>query len=325
MNYIQQTYKGLNDFWRYFLVVIIVFIGWQVIGIIPFTLVGAYHVENHSEFLTEMQDMFLHVGIDSNLYLFVMLISFVFGLVSLILGVEWIHKRKFKTIVTSRENIDWKRVFFAFWLWFFVSVSLMVVGYLLAPEYFTWNFKPVPYFTLLIVSFLFIPLQTSFEELLFRGYFMQGLGILVKNKWFPLLFTSVVFGLLHMANPEVDKLGPLIMVYYIGTGLFLGIITLMDEGTELAIGFHAANNITAAIFITQTWTVFQTEALFVETSEPSIGFETFLPVFVIFPILIFVFAKKYHWTNFSEKLFGKVEKPKSENEDFFEGDSFIEV
>jgi hypothetical protein len=31
-------------------------------------------------------------------------------------------------------------------------------------------------------------------------------------------------------------------VYYIGTGLFLG-ITLMDEGMELALGFHAANNL----------------------------------------------------------------------------------
>lgn len=325
MNYIQQAYKGLNDLWRYLLVVVIVFIGWQVIGIIPFIAVGAYHVENHNEFLAAMEGMFLHVGIDSNLYLFVMLISFVFGLIALLFSVKGLHKRKIKTLITSRKKIDWKRVFFAFWLWFFVSISLMVVGYLLAPEYFTWNFKPVPYFTLLIVSFLFIPLQTTFEELLFRGYFMQGLGILVKNKWFPLLITSVVFGLLHMANPEVDKLGPLIMVYYIGTGLFLGIITLMDEGTELALGFHAANNITAAIFITQTWTVFQTEALFVENSEPSLGFETFLPVFVIFPVLIFVFAKKYHWTNFSEKLFGKVVKPKSENEDFFEGDSFIEV
>ena len=43
-------------------------------------------------------------------------------------------------------------------------------------------------------------------------------------------------------NPEVEKLGYLILVYYIGSGLFLGIITLMDEGIELALGFHFANN-----------------------------------------------------------------------------------
>ena len=33
------------------------------------------------------------------------------------------------------------------------------------------------------------------------------------------------------------------MIYYIGTGFLFGIMTLMDEGTELALGFHAANNL----------------------------------------------------------------------------------
>jgi hypothetical protein len=43
-------------------------------------------------------------------------------------------------------------------------------------------------------------------------------------------------------NPEVSKLGILCLCYYIGTG-FLRILTLMDEGMELALGFHAANNL----------------------------------------------------------------------------------
>ena len=79
---------------------------------------------------------------------------------------------------------------------------------------------------------------------------MQGIGVIVKNKWVPLIVTSVVFGSLHFANPEVDKLGPVIMVYYIGTGLFLGIMTLMDEGMELSLGFHAANNLFTALLVT---------------------------------------------------------------------------
>ena len=34
--------------------------------------------------------------------------------------------------------------------------------------------------------------------------------------------------------------------------------------------------------------------------------EVFFPVFVIYPILLIVFAKKYNWTNWKEKLFGTV-------------------
>ena len=137
---------------------------------------------------------------------------------------------------------------------------------------------------------------------------MQGLGIWVKNKWFPLIFTSVVFGLLHGANPEIEKLGYIALVFYIGTGFFFGITTLMDEGTELALGLHAVNNITAAFFVTTDWTVFQTEALYIDTSEPSVGWEMFFPVLVLYPLMLLLFAKKYNWENWIEKLFGKVEK-----------------
>jgi len=151
-----------------------------------------------------------------------------------------------------------------------------------------------------------IPLQTSMEEYYMRGYMMQGLGILTKNRWFPLLFTSLLFGLLHIFNPEVEKLGYGIMVFYIGTGLFLGIITLMDEGLELAIGFHAANNLTAALLVTADWTAFSTDSLYRDISEPVLGWDILVPVLVVFPILLYVFSVMYNWTNWKERLAGKV-------------------
>ena len=100
---------------------------------------------------------------------------------------------------------------------------------------------------------------------------------------------SVVFGLLHGLNPEIEKLGYIALVFYIGTGLFFGIVSLMDEGIELAMGMHAVNNILAALFVTTDWTVFQTEALYIDISEPSLGAEMFLPVFCIIPCCLFNF------------------------------------
>jgi len=194
-------------------------------------------------------------------------------------------------------------------LWFSISVGFIVVGIFMDSDELIWNFKPIPFFFLVLISLVLLPLQTSMEELLFRGYLMQGLGGLVKNRWFPLLVTSILFGVMHSLNPEVEKLGYGIMVFYIGTGLFFGITTLMDEGTELALGLHAANNIVAAVFVTANWTAFQTDALYVDTSEPSLGWETFVPVFVLYPIILLVLSKKYGWKNWSEKLVGKVSKP----------------
>jgi membrane protease YdiL (CAAX protease family) len=224
---------------------------------------------------------------------------------------KYIHKRTVTSLVTSRKNIDWKRFWFSFLIWGTVVVLLSLIGILLAPENYTFNFNPKPFFILVAISIVFIPLQTSLEELLFRGYFMQGIGVLAKNRWLPLLITSVVFGLLHGANPEVQKLGNITMVFYIGTGFFFGITTLMDEGTELALGLHAANNMIAAFLITTDWMVFQTDALFIDTSEPSVTWEMFVPVFVLYPLMLLLFSKKYGWNNWLEKLTGEIDKPLS--------------
>jgi membrane protease YdiL (CAAX protease family) len=134
---------------------------------------------------------------------------------------------------------------------------------------------------------------------------MQGLGILFRNRWMPLLLTSVIFGLMHLGNPEVEKLGYGIMIFYIGTGFFLGIITLMDEGLELALGFHAANNLVTALLVTSEWTAFQTDSLLKDVAEPGLEWDAYLPL-LLFPLLLFFFAWKYGWTNWKQRLTGGV-------------------
>ena len=118
--------------------------------------------------------------------------------------------------------------------------------------------------------------------------------------------TSIVFGSLHFSNPEVQKLGLGVMAYYIGTGLFLGILTLMDEGIELALGFHASNNIMTALFVTSSWTVFQTESILIDISEPTLGGETFFSLFILYPGFIFLMSRKFDWSGWKIKLFSKL-------------------
>ena len=36
---------------------------------------------------------------------------------------------------------------------------------------------------------------------------MQNLGLITRNRWFPLIASSLAFGLLHGANPEIEKFG----------------------------------------------------------------------------------------------------------------------
>lgn len=301
--FIEQGINKNNDFWKYILGSIII-IGAATLGQIPLSLVFINESLKTNKIPTNTNEALQLL--DSNLSLFLMMLSFVFGFVGLILVVKYFHKQSLLDITTSRKKVDWGRVFYSFTLWTLFTIASTIVIYYMNPGTLVWNFKPVPFALLFIIATVLIPIQTSTEEYVFRGYLMQGFANLSLNKWFPLLMTSVIFGSMHILNPEVDKIGYWVLVYYIGTGLFLGILTLMDEGLELALGFHAANNLITALLVTSDWTAIQTNSLFKDTSSPGGMWEIFIPVFVIFPILLFIFSKKYQWTNWKEKLTGKI-------------------
>ncbi|MCG2611476.1 CPBP family intramembrane metalloprotease [Flavobacterium sp. SM15] len=226
----------------------------------------------------------------------------------LLFWVKFIHNQSITSLTTSRKEIDWGRILFSFSLWGTITAIMTLAVYFAEPEDFVVNFDTSKFFVFLILAIILVPLQTSFEEYFFRGYLMQFLGVLSNTRLIPFVVSSVLFGLMHIANPEVGKLGHVILIYYIGTGFFLGILTLMDEGLELALGFHAANNLVTALLVTADWTAFQTPSVLKDISEPSAGLDVIIPVFVIFPILLFVFAKKYNWNNWQERLFGKLIK-----------------
>ncbi|NAS30097.1 CPBP family intramembrane metalloprotease [Flavobacteriaceae bacterium R38] len=305
--YISQAFKIQHDFWRYVVGTMVV-IGVNLLGQFPFLI--AILLKGDDSVLSMGNDPTAVLNIlDKNTTLFFILLPFALSLIALFFIVKFLHKQSITSLTTSRKKIDWKRVFFAFGLWTIITIITIGADYYSSPENYQLNFKLVPFLILALIAFIFIPMQTSVEEYIFRGYLMQGIGTLTKNKWLPLVITSFTFGMLHIANPEVDKLGYIILVYYIGTGFFLGILTLMDEGMELALGFHAANNLISALLVTADWTAFQTHSVFKDISEPTAGFDVLIPILIVYPILLFIFAKKYKWSDWKEKLFGKVTPP----------------
>jgi len=306
--YIKQAFNVKHNWWLYIAGLAIIFIA-VLLGQIPYTVIL---IAKAVESGLDLQNLDLNQTmtlLESNLNLFLMLLSYAAGLLGVLFVVKYLHKQSLRSLTTSRSKIDWRRFWFAFLFWGIISSTMVLIDHYISPEHYEFNFKLVPFLILAAIALVLVPLQTSFEEYLFRGYLMQGLGVLCKNKWVPLIVTSSLFGLLHIANPEIEKLGYILLVHYIGTGFFLGIITLMDEGLELALGFHAANNLFTALLVTADWTAFQTHSILRDVSDPDISnFEVFASVLIVYPILIFIFAKVYKWNNWKDKLAGSVTK-----------------
>ena len=279
--YIENVLKVKNDWWRYFIGCCVVFIATQI-GSIPFIIAIFSKVGVEGSSQIDQFTMMTVLG-DSNLTLFYFLIPFLFGLLGLFIVVKFIHKQTFLSLTTSRKKIDFSKIVTSFLLACSIVLLSTITSYLISPEDYLFNFELKPFLILAMISILLIPIQTSFEEYIFRGYLMQGIGAIVKNKWIPLLITSLLFGFLHYWNPEIDKLGNLSIIFYVLTGLFLGVITLMDKGMELAIGFHAGNNVFLSLLVTADWTVFQTNSILKDLGEPDLT-SMLVPFFIIYPL-----------------------------------------
>ena len=299
--FLNQALDYKNPFWMYLLgsFVIIIFV---IIGQLPIT----FFITKESISAAGGDPMAALRSLDKNLQLILLLIPFLVGFLGLFLVVKKIHNRSLTSISTSRKSLDWNRIMYAFSVWSLVSILLIFGDYFFNPDSYEWNFNLKSFSLLLIISILLMPIQTSLEEYIFRGYLMQGFSFLFNSRWVALFITSIVFGSLHFSNPEVQKLGLGVMAYYIGTGLFLGILTLMDDGIELALGFHASNNIMTALLVTSSWTVFQTESILIDISEPTLGGETFFSLFILYPGFIFLMSRKFNWSGWKNKLISKL-------------------
>lgn len=296
MNFINQAKKGRGNIGTYLLTIAIVFFTMIVVQIV--TELISVKVLRHSLGA-------IPANANYNAILTLLMIPFAAAFGALVLCVKYLHQQPILSLFTTRPNFDWKRFFTSFFIWGLVMGVFLVLNGLLGYDI-QWNYDSGTFWMLLLIAVLIIPLQTSMEETFFRGYLFQGIGKISKNIWIPILITGLLFGLLHGANPEVKILGYGILAFYIMTGVFLGILTHMDDGLELGLGYHAVNNIFAAVILTNDWQAFHTDALFIDKTPPVFGWDSFITILVLQPLLLLAFSKIYKWGSWKEKLFTKM-------------------
>lgn len=299
--YLEAGKRGLNDAWRYILGVVIVFCGY-FIGQIPLIVVPFIKMQNDvsigSDALEEFEKTmdFSIFGIDKNVGFILLILMFVFALIALYIVVTQLHKKEFRDLIAPNRPIDYRKIAFGFILWLGLSIAGELVSYFMHPETYTFSFDIASFIPLLLISVFILPIQTSFEEFFFRGYLMQGFSNAAAYRWTPIVLSSIAFGLMHSLNPEVAKFGFLTMqTYYVMAGIFLAVVTVMDDGLELALGIHAATNITGALFFTYDGSVLQTDTLF-KTSHINPELMT-IALFVAILIFYFIASKVYRWNN----------------------------
>lgn len=264
--FFESALSGKNAFWRYLVMFIVIFAATNTIGALPLVSVILVKGIRNPEILDTSSENILNLsayGIDPNVGLLLMIFPFIIGILALYLLFKPLHGRKFLSLFSAAGRIRWNKFFMSALVWFILMGIYLYISIMNNPDNFTLNNTSASLIWLIVIAVLFIPLQTTFEEILFRGYLMQGAGAWFRNKWVPLLLTSVLFGLMHAFNPEIKEFGFWVMIpQYVMFGLAFGFVTILDNGIEIAMGAHAANNVFLSIFVTQKSSALQTAAIY---------------------------------------------------------------
>jgi len=178
------------------------------------------------------------------------MIPFLAVLAALLIAARKIHKVRLLDWVCKRPQPAFGKVLFGFLCWGGFLICTVLIQKLVSPNSLRWNFDPALFFRALFLLLLFLPLQVLAEELLFRSYALQGLTARLKKPWLAILLSGIMFGAMHLGNPEIQKHGLSLLTVYCVFGIFLSAITALDGGIELAYGFHLSNNLFSAILVT---------------------------------------------------------------------------
>lgn len=297
MKHLESSFIGQNEWWKYLLLILAAFVGGQFFGAIPFfVVVAVVGISNGGAASTEsLQSLnFAAMGINPTLGLALLIMPFIVSLVLFIVMFKGFHQRSFTTVINGTNTIRWRRVIVGAGVWVVIMAFTLVVDYYLNIKNYEMRLNWRALIPLALVSLLLIPFQAFCEEVAFRGYLAQWVGRITKSRLMVLIIPTVLFALMHGTNPEIEKFGFWVMMpQYFIMGLVYAIISIFDDGIELAMGAHAANNVFISIFVTADGLVFQTDALLkVHEMDPAKDLVTIVLCSIVFCGAL---AFKYRW------------------------------
>ncbi|MBD2023857.1 CPBP family intramembrane glutamic endopeptidase [Leptolyngbya sp. FACHB-711] len=281
--YVEAARWGKYRGWRYVLGLVVILFAWLVVGTGASVLVAIAFSGQPDYYVLGPFGKFLFV-----------MVGFVFFLAGVLIAVTLIHRRYPRTLITARERIDWRRIGQGFVAW---SVPACLIGglgqYLFYPDTFSFNFDLATFALFVPLALVFTAIQTTTEELFYRGYIVQGASMISTSRVFLALVAAVVFTLPHLLNPEVSAGGWLTVFsnYFLVPGLLWTVVSLIDGTTELAIGVHFANNIGSILLFNITGSAVTTPALFTiseyHATYGALSVLVAIPVFLAIPYKVF--------------------------------------
>jgi uncharacterized protein len=278
VEFLDLAKQGRNQWWRYLISILFVLVI-PVVATETVVEMAGWQIDPKTGHL---------VGIDPFFDYILLNLSMVFMLGCLVFVVCLVHRRPLLSLFTPTRAINWKNLATSFGLFFALIALATVIEYALNPATFEINQKLNRVLLLAPIVLVLTPIQTTTEELLFRGYLLQMMGLLTRNRAVLVIISGLLFMLPHLANPEVAAGFLPIALYYFACGCFLTVVTLKSNGLETAIGIHAAMNLFIALVVNYANSALTTSSIFFSgVINPVFSLVSFCIIAVVFYLLLF--------------------------------------
>jgi uncharacterized protein len=260
IKYLDAARRGHNEWWRYILglltpwvAVVIVFFGL----IISLLTIGILHLSDFSPPATATSFM-KKIPLWVNYMISISSISLM--CVSILVWIEKAHQRNPFSVICPDPNqaFNLKRCFNAFIVWFLISILLssgLYHTYIYEPQAIKIITDPIPWLIYLIPAIALILITTLFSEII-RGYILQGVGLIVKNKSLLITISGLllvfIMALSNQKKPPYIQIQSAISIFVFSVALALFI--LKDNGLELVLGIEAASSLSSKFVAYQSST-----------------------------------------------------------------------
>jgi len=283
--FLDNVHYGKNNWWRY---VITSLTSWGgPLILIIMALIPLFIFPNNFKRVIMAPGSF--ENLNTMFFLLFLGIYYTLSFIFFCFCTRFIHHKKLILLVNTFNKVKWLKILKGAGLWFGLLGLALLIELIIDPTMVKFSLNP-SFFVLIILSLVIYSIQASFEEIFFRGYLMQGIGIITRKPVIPLLITSTLFAVGHFFNGSdvISGLGIVLNMFMFG--LTLGIITLAENGLETAMGVHIANNIFVTIVINNTGVFENLPSLLTTGTDSSI----IIPSLILMPLLLFfVFRKNW--------------------------------
>ena len=287
---------GRNHWWRWIVGFVVIVVAWVGVGSVALGLAGCGFFGATNLFGIECsRGEFTGTGaLSAQLVIFGL--GFVVGLLGIWLTLKYVHGKGLGGVVTGRSRFDRSRFLVGMLAALVASLALFAVDVYLFRWEASFRAPDWEFLVFFLVAAVMIPFQAGFEEVFFRGYILNGLVQLFRNRVFLAVVTGVVFGLPHVLNPEPGEYGVVpFLSALVASGIFFAVVVLLDGGLELAWGYHFVNNFFLGVVANTDVSPIETPSLYTLHIDSYDLFPHVLVDVVAFVVVLVVLNAKYRW------------------------------